>query len=747
MKILLRLLLACSLVAPLSAAVQLPASSRTNVVLPDNNLWTTTALLSAGDAAQNGYRMVGIPDGLGAYDNNDGTFTVLMNHELGNTSGAVRAHGSNGAFVSKWVIRKDTLAIVSGADLIQRVKSFDKGTASWRNATLTELNFGRFCSADLAAPTAFFNAATGLGTTTRIFMNGEETGSEGRAMAHIVTGTDAGTSYELPHLGRASWENLVANPLAQNKTIVIGDDDSTPGYVFVYVGTKRSTGNDIEKAGLVGGSLYGIRSADMTTEPNTAFTKSQRQQAFTLVNLGDVSQSTGAQIRTAAAAGGVTLFNRPEDGAWNPSATNEFFFVTTNAFGAASPTRLWRLTFRDIANPETGGILELMWDGSNDGDGSARMFDNITVNRTGQVLLQEDPGNQSYLARIHSFDIAKRTLRSIAAHPAALFTSGNPGFITVDEESSGIIDISPILGTPDTYLLVSQVHATATTANLPAGANATETVELGQLLLLSPSTRHTAISSRGRTLGSDPMIVGFVVGGTEPKTVLVRSLGPSLTAFGVSGALANPSVRLYRADGQAIAENNDWKVNANVAAVTATGMAPLNANEAAILITLDPGAYTAIVRDESGVGGNALLDVYEYELQPGQTSARLVSLSARANVGPADGVLIAGFLVEGRESRKVLIRSAGPSLSSAGVTGALQDTRLSVYKSSTLLATNDDWSQNAAAVAQFTLTPGLQPTSSVESALVLTLDPGTYTVILEGVNNGTGTALVSVTEL
>ena len=96
------------------AAVQLPASSRPNLVIPDSDLWTTVSLLSAGDPAANGYRMAGIPDGLGAFDNNDGTFSLLMAHELGGTVGITRAHGAKGAFVSKWVIRKDTLAVTSG---------------------------------------------------------------------------------------------------------------------------------------------------------------------------------------------------------------------------------------------------------------------------------------------------------------------------------------------------------------------------------------------------------------------------------------------------------------------------------------------------------------------------------------------------------------------------------------------------------------------------------------------------------
>src|SRR5262245_35815349 len=143
---------------------------------------TVTPLLTTGDAVD-GYKMIGIPDGLGAFDNGDGTFTVLMYHELPATAGVVRDHGQMGAFVSMFVIDKSTLEVLSGGDLIQRVVL--DGTASTA--------FARLCSADLPALTAFFNAQTGLGTRERIFMNGEETGNEGRGFGTVVS---TGTAYE-----------------------------------------------------------------------------------------------------------------------------------------------------------------------------------------------------------------------------------------------------------------------------------------------------------------------------------------------------------------------------------------------------------------------------------------------------------------------------------------------------------------------------------------------------------------------
>lgn len=137
-----------------------PSSSQTPYVIPSLPSVSVTSILTVGDAAGNGYKMVGIPDGLGAYDNGDHTFTVLMNHELGNTAGVTRAHGSKGAFVSQWTIDKNTLQVVSGKDMIQNassVNTWNSTSNTWQTGTTA---FARLCSADLPAFSAFYNAST-----------------------------------------------------------------------------------------------------------------------------------------------------------------------------------------------------------------------------------------------------------------------------------------------------------------------------------------------------------------------------------------------------------------------------------------------------------------------------------------------------------------------------------------------------------------------------------------------------------
>src|SRR5262245_14430004 len=184
---------------------------------------TTRAILTVGDFVGS-YPTTGIPDGLGAFDNGDGTFTLLMNHELGSTQGAVHDHGAVGAFVSEYVIDKSTLQVLSGQDLMQNVFLWD--VANQRSNTFTTpFAFNRFCSADLPEVSAFYNAASGLGTQERIYMHGEEGGATGFQVATLVTGAEAGNAFVLGKfnlstkgsglIGVGAWENDLASHFDQ----------------------------------------------------------------------------------------------------------------------------------------------------------------------------------------------------------------------------------------------------------------------------------------------------------------------------------------------------------------------------------------------------------------------------------------------------------------------------------------------------------------------------------------------------
>jgi uncharacterized protein DUF839 len=443
-----------------------PSSSQSPYMLPSQDGVTTKSIVTVGDSV-GGYRLVGIPDGMGAAKDGHGNFTLFVNHELANALGTVRAHGSTGAFVSEWSIRKHSLAVNSGRDLIQQVATWNAAAAAF-NPAAKGVSLGRFCSANLAPRSAFYDKTSKLGYKGRLFMDGEEVGPEGRAFAHA----EDGTSYELASVGKYSFENAVANPATGKTTVVVGTDDSTPGQVYVYVGQKTAAGNAAQKAGLTGGTLYGIKVPGVAVEPtNTGIPSGS---AFIAANLGDVSAKTGAQLETMSDAAGVTEWFRPEDAAWDPKHPTDLYFVITANF--TSNTKLYRLRFNDPANPAAGGVVDQLVDGTEAGGTSERphMFDNLTVDRRGHVLLQEDPGAQNYLARIWQYDIAGDALTEVAHHDPDRFAPGGSKFLTIDEESSGIIDAEKILG-KGWYLFDVQAHYTNPDPEL---------VEGGQLMAL-----------------------------------------------------------------------------------------------------------------------------------------------------------------------------------------------------------------------------------------------------------------------
>jgi len=443
-------------------------------------------LIDAGELGNNGYRFNGVPDGIGVMDNGDGTLRVLVAHEIRETLGDSRAHGSKGAYVSDLTIDKATLSVISGKDFLQSANDLYLAAAdgaSWSNGTTTA--FSRFCSADLAAATAFRNGTTGY--DGRIFLTGEEAGAEGRAFAHVLTGIDAGKVYEVPSLGNLSFENVVANPLEQNKTVVVSLDDTiTNGQVYIYVGNKAASGNAVEQAGLAGGTTYGVRvnSAGTTNtevgnlaSPNdTGLGLTSGVGSFELVNLGDVKAKTGATLNSESIAAGVTNWLRPEDGAWSKDGKT-FYFVTTATTTSAS--RLWALEFTDPANPEAGGTVKMLLNGS---EGQV-MLDNMTVADDGSILLQEDPGNNARLAKIWRYNPSTDSLVELAQHNPALFSGANA--ITQDEESSGIVDISGFLTGVSGYdtskfsyfLIADQIHK--------AVASPTSQVEVGELAVMA----------------------------------------------------------------------------------------------------------------------------------------------------------------------------------------------------------------------------------------------------------------------
>jgi glucose/arabinose dehydrogenase len=256
------------------------------------------------------------------------------------------------------------------------------------------------------------------------------------------------------------------------------------------------------------------------------------------------------------------------------------------------------------------------------------------------------------------------------------------------------------------------------------------------------------ISVRGLVgTGNDVLFSGFINSGTAPKKVILRGMGPSLQQSGVTGTLADPFLELHGSDGSLITSNNNWKENSAQAQtdITNNQLAPPNDAESAIVSTLQPGNYTAILKGQGNGTGVGLVEVYDVD----QASAsRLANISGRATVLTGNNVLFAGFIVGNNiGAAKVVIRGLGPSLAQAGVTTPLLDPTLEVRDTNaTLVMANDNWQENASQAAQVSAS-GLAPSNPLESAVATSLLPGNYTAVVAGKNGGTGIGVVEVYNL
>ena len=271
-------------------------------------------------------------------------------------------------------------------------------------------------------------------------------------------------------------------------------------------------------------------------------------------------------------------------------------------------------------------------------------------------------------------------------------------------------------------------------------------------LAFTPEAKVLNISTRlGVQTGDNVLIAGFIITGENPRDVIVRAIGPSLADAGVASPLADPSLELHDSTGALIATNNDWHVTElggvitsdQQAAIEATTLAPTDNLEAAIVATLAPGTYTALVRGTNDGTGIGLAEVYDLNQA---TPSKLANLSTRGFVDTGENVMIGGFVVRpgGGTETSVIVRAIGPSLGGA-VENALADPTLELHDSSgALVASNDDWKDSQKTEIEAT---GLAPTNDAESAITALLEPGSYTVVLRGKEESTGVALIELYSL
>lgn len=257
--------------------------------------------------------------------------------------------------------------------------------------------------------------------------------------------------------------------------------------------------------------------------------------------------------------------------------------------------------------------------------------------------------------------------------------------------------------------------------------------------LLNLSTR-----ARVEADGDGLAIVGFILTGSSPKTVVLRGLGPSLAANGqpVPGRLLNPTLTLQDESGTILEVNDDWMTGPRANELNGFGLAPSNAQESAIVTTLAPGVFTASLRGVGGTSGVGLVELFD--VQQG-APANAVNLSTRGRVQTVDDVMIGGLIIGGATSQRVLLRAIGPSLTGRGVAGALQDPTLELVDASGVrIRFNDNWRSSQEAEISAT---GIAPENNAESAILETLNPGSYTAIVRGAGETIGIALVEAFRL
>jgi hypothetical protein len=258
----------------------------------------------------------------------------------------------------------------------------------------------------------------------------------------------------------------------------------------------------------------------------------------------------------------------------------------------------------------------------------------------------------------------------------------------------------------------------------------------------TPASHLANISTRMKVgLGQNVLIGGFIIQGTQAKQLIIRAIGPSLSANGITGAISDPTLELHNSAGGVIASNDDWQDGPQASQIQNLGFAPGSRAESAMMVTLSPGSYTAIVSGYNSAQGIGLIEAYEMDA----TSSRLVNISTRGRIGTVDQeAMIGGLIVQGARAKKVIVRALGPSMAGS-ISGTLKDPILELRDASgTLLDVNDDWSNSPQASEIANTIP---PANALESAIIATLGPGNYTAVVRGLDNNAGVGLVEVFDL
>jgi hypothetical protein len=474
------------------SAVANSVLTKPEYIIASTSAATIKPLAYAGDTFA-GLAIEGIPDGMGSYRNEDGTITLLSVHEvpsygaIGTLAKAADAGKPiQGVSITKLILNKAGDRVTSASDFIKSWSFYNYNTKTYQASPTGAAPAGqtlgmdtfisRFCSANLvqAGKLAFKDGATTYGYEGAVFLSGEEDGDSGygRGFAFDMDGN----GINLPRMGLASWENLMPNLKPGKNTVVMGNEDgsATDSQLFMYVGTKTTEGTFADKAGLTNGDVHVMSIPNIANDNafRATYGKNKAVDVTFAKTIWDADMKT-QQVDHAAKG---TEMSRVEDGEWDPTNPNVFYFLTTESNkdpGATKPNpatptvsrdggALWRLTFVDGQKPELGAKLEMLLDGTEEPYLSKP--DNLAVTSDGIVMIQEDPGNNAHVARLMAFRPSDGKLATIAQFNTEYFKSGASKLMTIDEESSGIIDVTSMIAKPgDTtkyFYFNTQVHTT-----------------------------------------------------------------------------------------------------------------------------------------------------------------------------------------------------------------------------------------------------------------------------------------------
>lgn len=471
------------------------AADKPIYVLSSNSAAIVTEIGTAGDQIGK-FIIPGTPDGMGAFKNADGTITLLSNHEWALydpiPQSLARATGTYGSSISKLTYDPKSSKITAGENLIKNISYYNYNTGKWQDSyqgtapstAPADGNFtysptsisrifanglNRFCSASLV-PAGGLKSGS-LGYSGAVYLTGEEgSGDWSRAFAFDMDGNGV----QLPAMGLLQFENLLVAPNTGKKTVVMLNEDfgATTSQGYMYLGEKTSTGNFADKAGLTNGDLYTMVVVGAGSDNTFRATYGKNKKVE--VSFAKVSTDPKVEATSAAAQRVGTTFSRIEDGEFDPNDHNIYYFITTESNKNASSTTpnpatptvsrdggaLWKMTFKDVNNPLLGAKIEMLLDGSEAPYLSKP--DNLAVDESGYILMQEDPGSNDQVSRVLAYRLSDGAIREVAAFDPNYFAKSGSAFITTDEETSGMINVNKLLkakGDSSSYFFFNaQVH-------------------------------------------------------------------------------------------------------------------------------------------------------------------------------------------------------------------------------------------------------------------------------------------------